>query len=163
MNEVIDMNPFAAVAAKLVGAGGVAALLSVGIAGGLAQAASPSTTPKPVASANPAEPDPRSDRRAVRLAVFESEADVLAIKPATLRADLKKGQKISDLANDRHMTKDLFAAKLAVSVRPRLAQLVASKEITQAQADRVIDRISKGHIPFWSGVLRKNPAPATSK
>lgn len=41
---------------------------------------------------------------------------------------------------------------LISSVKPRLAALVDNKVITQAQADRVIDRISKGHVPFWDGV-----------
>jgi hypothetical protein len=162
------MNGIAAIAVKAVGAGGVAALLSLGVAGGLAQAASPSPTTKPIVSNNPAkpivsnnpaEPDPRSDRRLVRRAVFEAEADVLGIKPETLRDDLKQGQKISDLARDKGMTKEQFADKLVASVRSRLAQLVASKEITQARADRVIDRIKKGHIPFWDG---RDPNKAAS-
>jgi hypothetical protein len=158
------MNPIAVIAAKTIGAGTAAALLSLGVAGGLAQAASPNPTPKPAASAKPAPPDPRSDRRAVSLAVFESEADVLGITPKALRTDLKQGQKVSDLAKDKGMTKEQFAAKLVTSVRPRLEQLVAHKVITQAQADKVIDGISKGRIPFWNGVHpRKTSAPSTSK
>ncbi|MDQ6878864.1 MAG: hypothetical protein M3082_14475 [Candidatus Dormibacteraeota bacterium] len=159
------MNPFAAVAVKIAGAGAAAALLSAGIAGGLAQAASPSSSPKPAPSANqtnqtnPAEPDPRSDRRAIRRAVLEAEADVLGIKVEALRADVRKGQKISDLARDKGMTKEQFAAKVAIAVKPRLEQLVANKEITQAGADRVLDRISKGHIPFWDG---RHPRKTTS-
>ncbi len=50
------------------------------------------------------------------------------------------------------MTKDQFAAKLAASVKPRLETLVANKEITQAPADKVLDRISKGYVPFWDGL-----------
>jgi uncharacterized protein YaiL (DUF2058 family) len=150
------MNPIAVIAAKTVGAGTVAALLSLGVAGVLAQAASPSPTPKPAAVAKPL--------RAVSLAVFESEADVLGITPKALRTDLKQGQKVSDLARDKGMTKEQFAAKLVDSVKPRLEQLVAHKVIRQAQADKVIDRISKGHIPFWNGLHpRKTAAPATSK
>jgi hypothetical protein len=49
------------------------------------------------------------------------------------------------------MTKDQFAARLAANVKPRLEQLVAAKAITQAQADKVVDRISKGYVPFWDG------------
>jgi len=26
---------------------------------------------------------------------------------------------------------------------------------TQARADRILDRISKGHIPFWDGIHRR--------
>jgi hypothetical protein len=158
------MNPFAAIAVKVVGAGTTAALLSLGVAGALAQAASPSPTPKPAAAATPGIPDPRTDRRAIRLAVFESEADVLGITPEVLRADLKQGKKVSDLANDKAMNKEQFATRLVVSVKPRLAQLVGNKVITQAQADKVVDRISKGHIPFWDGLHHdKTPAPTATK
>ena len=76
------MNPFAAIAVKTIGSGAAAALLSLGIAGGLAQAASPSPNPAPAASANPTKPDPHKDRRAIRLAVLESAADVLHLTPA---------------------------------------------------------------------------------
>ena len=146
------MSPFAALALKTIGAGTAAALLSLGVAGVLAQAASPSPKPTPAAATTPAKPDPHKDRRAIALAVFESEADVLHITPAQLKEDLRQGQKVSDLAKDRGMTKDQFAAKLATTVKPRLETLVDQKAITQAQADKVLDRISKGHIPFWNGI-----------
>jgi hypothetical protein len=146
------MNPLAALAVKTIGAGTAAALLSLGVVGVLAQAASPNPKPTPAAATTPTKPDPHKDRRAIALAVFESEADVLHITPAQLRADLRQGQKVSDLAKDRGMTKDQFAAKLAVSVKPRLTALVEKKAITQAQADKVLDRISKGYIPFWNGI-----------
>jgi len=140
------MYPFAAVAVKTVSAAAAAALLSLGVAGGLAQAASPSTSPAT---------DRHSDRRAVARAVFESEADVLGIAPNTLREDLKKGQKVSDLAKDKGLTKEQFETNLIASVKPRLAALVDHKVITQARADRVIDRISKGYVPFWDGIHHK--------
>jgi hypothetical protein len=50
------------------------------------------------------------------------------------------------------MNKDQFAAALAANLKPRLEALVEQKVITQAQADKVLDRISKGHIPFWNGI-----------
>jgi hypothetical protein len=156
------MNRIAVIAAKTVGAGTAAALLSLAVAGGLAQAAAPNPNPttKPPATAKPAV----HERRAVGLAVFEAEADVLGITPKALRTDLKQGQKISDLARDKGMTKEQFAAKLVVSVKPRLKQLVDHKVITQAQADKVIDSITKGHIPFWNGLHpRKTAAPGTSR
>lgn len=160
------MNPIALIAAKTVGAGTAAALLSLAVAGGLAQAAAPSPTSKPAAAAPSGVPatQSRERARAVRLAVFEGEADVLGITPKVLRADLKAGQKVSDLARDKGMTKEQFAVKLGISVRPRLQQLVDHKIVTQAQADKVIDSISKGHIPFWNGLhTRKTAGPGTSK
>ena len=135
------MNPFAAVAVKTVSAASAAALLSLGVV----QAASPSPTPTT---------DHRTDRRAVARAVFESEADVLGIAPKTLREELRKGQKVSDLAKDKGMTKEQFATRLVANVKPRLKVLVDHKVITQAQADKVIDRLSRGYIPFWDGLHR---------
>lgn len=145
------MNPLAIVPIKFLGAAGAAALLSVGAAGVLAQAAGPSPSPTPAASATPNN-DVHADRRAIRRAVVEAEADVLAIKPRTLVADLRAGQKVSDLAKDKGMTEDQFEAKLLANLKPRLETLVDKKVVTQAQADKVLDRISKGHIPFWNGV-----------
>ena len=144
------MNPFAGVAVKVVGGGVAATLLSLGVAGGLAQAASPS--PSPTASSPSTKADARADRRLVVQAVLESEADVLGMPEGNLVADLKKGQKVSDLAKDRGLTKEQFADRLIANLRPRLEVLVDHKQITQAQADRVIDRISRGHIPFWNGI-----------
>jgi len=143
------MTPFTAAAVKLLGSGAAAAVLSMGVAGTLAQAATPSPSPSPATSTS------TTDRKLVRQAVLESEADVLGIPEGTLIADLKKGQKVSDLANDRHMTKDEFAKKLDATLKPRLEQLVDHKQLTQARADRILDRISKGNIPFWDGIHRR--------
>lgn len=151
------MNPLAALAVKTIGSGTAAALLSLGVAAGAAQAASPS--PTPTHAAKHTMPYPYKDLRAIRLAVFESEADVLHITALQLRADLRGGQRVSDLAKDRGMNKAQFAAALAANVKPRLAALVDKKEITQAQADRVLDRISKGYVPFWNGI---HPHEATT-
>jgi len=158
------MIPFAAVAVKAVGAAAAAAAAMLTL--GVAQAAGPTPTPTPAPSAStkaPATHD-RADRRAIARAVFESEADVLAITSKTLRTDLKQGQKVSDLAKDKGMTKEQFETRLIASVKPRLTVLVHDKVITQAQADRVVDRISKGYVPFWDGVrcAAAPAAPATA-
>jgi hypothetical protein len=151
------MTPFVAVAVKVAGAAAAAAILGLGVV----QAAGPTPPPAPSASAKAPAAHDRGDRRAIARAVFESEADVLGISPETLRADLRKGQKVADLARDKGMTKDQFETRLIASVKPRLAALVDHKVITQAQADKVVDRISKGYIPFWDG-LRRTAAPATA-
>lgn len=131
------MNPFAAVAVKTVGGAGLAALLSIGAVSASTTSQSPSSHP---------------DRRAVRAAVIEAEADVLGIPSQTLAKDLKAGQKVSDLARDKGITEEQFETRLAANLKPRLEALVDRKVITQAQADKVLDRISKGHIPFWNGL-----------
>ena len=148
------MTPFAAVAVKTLSAAGVAALLSLGAVGALAASPSPNPTPTAAGTQHPAG-DRYADRRAIRRAVIESEADVLGIKPEQLLKDLKAGQKVSDLAKDKGMTKEQFETKLAANLKPRLEALVDHKTITQAQADKVLDRISKGYVPFWDGIHRR--------
>jgi hypothetical protein len=138
------MSPFAAFAVKALGAGGVATLLTMGAV----SAATPS--PSPGSSA-----DKYGGRHAVVAAVVESEADVLGIKPEELRKDLKAGQKVSDLAKAKGMTEEQFADRLAVNLKPRLEALVDHKVITQAQADKILDRIGKGKVPFWDGIHRR--------
>src|SRR4029077_6402452 len=145
------MTPFAAVAVKAVSAAAAASILGLGVV----QAASPPPTPTPSASTKAPANHDRGDRRAIARAVFESEADVHGITPKTLREDLRKGQKVSDLARDKGMTKEQFETKLLAVLKPRLDTLVENKVITQAQADKAMDRISKGYIPFWNGIHRK--------
>ncbi|HEX6348519.1 MAG TPA: hypothetical protein VF160_03920 [Candidatus Dormibacteraeota bacterium] len=114
------------------------------------------TTGKP-ATAAPAN-DRHADRREIAKAIFESEADVLGMKPEDLRAALKSGKTVEQLAAAKGLTKDQFADRLATSVKPALDKLVDSKKITQAQEDLVLKRIRAGYIPFWNGVHHKKAA-----
>ena len=99
--------------------------------------------------------DRHADRRAVRRAVVEAESDILGIQPETLVKDLKDGRKVSDLAKAKGLTKEQFATRLAVNLKPRLDALVDHHVITRAQADRVLARIAKGLVPFWDGIRRR--------
>ena len=149
--EVIDMNPFAAMAVKFVSGGTTAALMTLGLTASLADA---SVTPTPApASSNAAVASPLAGvRDAVRFAVFEAEADVLRIPQAAFRADLRRGITVARLARERGLNKDQFGDRLVVNLKPRLAQLVHLRVITKAQADIVIDRIQRGNIPWWDGL-----------
>lgn len=138
------MTPLAAVAVKAIGAAGAAALLGVGVV----SAASPSPSPSG--------PDRHAVRQAVVKAVIDSEAGVLGIKPEELRKDLKDGKTVAALAKARGMTKQQFADRLAPALKPRLEALVDHKLITSAQADKVLDRIARGYIPFWDGIHRRS-------
>ncbi|HXC77781.1 MAG TPA: hypothetical protein VNU19_12080 [Candidatus Acidoferrum sp.] len=145
------MNPFAAMAVKLVGGGTTAALMTLGLTASLADA-SVMPTPAP-ASSNPAVASPYAGvRDAVRFAVFESEADVLRIPQAAFLVDLKRGITVARLARERGLNKDQFGDRLVVNLKPRLAQLVHLRVITKAEADRVVDRINHGYIPWWDGL-----------
>ncbi len=59
------------------------------------------------------------------------------------------------------MDKDKFAAALTANLKPRLAALVGKGVITQPQADKILDRIAKGHIPFWNGIHHHKASATT--
>lgn len=144
---------------KLVLGGTGAAVLGVGLLGGSATSAFAAASPAPAASpaAPTAKHDP-SDRRLVRAAVVAAEAAALDIKPEDLRAALKSGKTVEQLAQAKGMSKEQFADRLASTVKPALDKLVDAKTITRAQADRVLARIRAGHIPFWNGIHHKKAA-----
>lgn len=142
------MTWFAGAAVKLVGAASVAALLSLGAVGVLAQSTLSMTATSVATKASPAD---KAAHRAIAKAVFESEAAALGITPDALRADLKNGQKVSDLANAKGWDKTAFGKQLLDKLTPRLKTLVDTHVIQQAQADKTVDRIKKGHVPFWDG------------
>lgn len=139
---------------KLAVGGGAAGLLGLGAVAATPVFAATTTTPTPAAS--PAAPaahnDSRQDRRQVRRVVFEAEADVLGIKPEQLRADLKGGQTVEQLAAAKGMSKDQFADRLATAAKPGLDKLVDEHRITAAQEERVLAAIRAGHVPFWNGI-----------
>src|SRR4029077_4971701 len=148
------MNPFVAFAVKLVSGGTTAALMTLGLTAGLADASvTPSPTPTAPTSSNAAIPAaPAGVRDAVRYAIFLSEAQVLRIPPRAFRADLLHGITVARLARERGMNKERFGNRLVVDLKPRLERLVDIHVITHAQADRILDRIEHGYIPWWDGL-----------
>ena len=146
------MNPMAALAVKLVSGGTTAALMTLGLTAGLADASMPSPSPSSTAAA-PASPL-AGVRDAVRFAIFEAEADVLRIPPKAFRADLERGITVARLARERGLNKEQFGNRLVLNLKPRLAQLVHLRVITKAEADAVLDRIERGWVPWWNGLNR---------
>ena len=148
------MNPFVAFAVKLVSGGTTAALMTLGLTAGLADASvTPSPTPTAPSSSSAAIPAaPAGVRDAVRYAIFLSEAEVLRIPPRAFRADLLRGIPVARLARERGMNKERFGNRLVVDLKPRLERLVNLHVITHAQADRILDRIQHGYIPWWDGL-----------
>ena len=144
------MNPIVALVVKVASGGTTAALLTLGLTTGLADASTIAPTPTfDTASTASALAGVRD---AVRFAVFEAEAAVLRIPPKAFRADLERGITVARLARERGLNKEQFGNRLVVNLKPRLAQLVHLRVITRGQADRVIDRIERGNIPWWDGL-----------
>ena len=150
------MIPYASVAIKTAGAVTAAALLGMGVV-----SAAPSPSPSPTAAGNPQQQQGDNnarhhDRRAIRRAVIESEADVLGMRPEALVKALKDGRTVAELAKAKGLTKAQFTARLLVDLTLRLDRLVDNKVITPAQAKKVLAHIAGGHVPFWNGIhLRK--------
>jgi hypothetical protein len=155
------MNPFRVpLIGKLVLGGTGSALLGVSLLGAQATnafAASPSPTAAATSTAPAANHD-RSDRHLGARAVFAAEASVLGVKPEDLRAALKSGKTVEQLAQAKDMNKDQFADRLATTVKPELDKLVDAHKLTREQADKVLARIRSGHIPFWNGIHHKKAA-----
>lgn len=148
---------------RLAIGGGAAGLLSLAALGASGVPAFAATTPGVAASPAPsqhAKHDPRQDRRQIARVVFEAEADVLGIKPAELRADLKAGKSVSELAAAKGITKEQFADRLATAAKPGLDKLVDSKAITAEQEQKTLKRIRDGHIPFWTRHVHKDKKTA---
>jgi hypothetical protein len=145
------MNPIAAIAVKVVSGGTTAALMTLGLTAGLADA---SATPTPGSNSAATASPLAGVHDAVRFAIFEAEADVLRIPLRAFRADLQRGITVARLARERGMNKERFADRLVVNLKPRLAQLVHLRVITRAKADAVLDRIQHGNIPWWDGLGR---------
>jgi len=143
---VIDMNPIAALAVKCASGGTTAALLTLGLTTGLADASTIAPTPTSDTAAT------ASALAGVRDAVFEAEAAVLRIPAKAFRADLERGIPVARLAREPGLGKEQFGNRLVINLKPRLAQLVHLRVITKAQADRVIDRMARGNIPWWDGL-----------
>jgi hypothetical protein len=143
---------------KLVLGGGVAGLIGIASLGAGAApvlAASTSGAAAPQA-AKPHKIDNRQDRRQVARVLLDSEAAVLGISPAELRTDLKKGGSVSDLAQQKGITKEQFADRLATAAKPGLDKLVDSNAITAGQEQAVLNSIRAGHLPHWD---RHAPKP----
>jgi len=156
------MNPFRVpFLGKLILGGAGSALLGVSLLGAQATsafAASPSPAASPATSAGSAAKHDPSDRRLIRRAVFAAEAAVLGVKPEDLRAALKSGKTVEQLAAAKDLNKEQFADRLATTVKPDLDKLVDAHQITREQADKVLARIRAGHIPFWNGIHHKKAA-----
>ena len=139
-------------AGSMILAGAVAASPSV-------LAASPGGV-APTTKAAPAARHPHRDARADRKVEVEAYLDASAVTmhmdPKDLRAALKAGRSMEEIASEHGFaTKEAFAAAVSKAVKPALDAAVDAKKITRLQADHFQDRLAHGHLPFWVRHHRK--------
>jgi len=102
--------------------------------------ASTPTTSTPAATAKPATAGGhwlRNHRRQLRRAGLEASAKVIGITPQALRADLKAGQTVAQVANAKGITTTTLVGDLTKDVDAAIQKAVTNGKLTQAQATKV--------------------------
>ncbi|HLH70254.1 MAG TPA: hypothetical protein VKY90_14855 [Candidatus Dormibacteraeota bacterium] len=122
-------------------------------------ASTPSAVPAPAPSSVPSPPPAQSRpaARAVAQAVLQAEAQVLGMPPRQLTQQLRQGTTLSQLAAQKGIDQASFQAQLVQDVKPILDQDVQSGELTAAQEQQALRRLST-QIPRWS---QATPSRAT--
>ena len=69
-------------------------------------------------------------------------AEYLGMTREALRAELRKGQSLAQIARARGKSVDGLVAAMVAPVKERLARAVASKRLTQQRADALLERIT---------------------
>ncbi len=85
-------------------------------------------------------------------------ATALGITPAQLKADLKAGQSLSQIAAAQKVSEADFRSKLIAALKPALDQAVTSGKLTSAQEQTIVSRLQSGPLPLWNPPARHKPA-----
>ena len=75
----------------------------------------------------------------VRAAIVQSAADALNMTPEELRAELKSGKSIADVAGDNI---DAVKTQITADATAKLDAAVANGKLTQAQADKALQKLT---------------------
>jgi DNA-directed RNA polymerase specialized sigma subunit len=76
---------------------------------------------------------------------LDNMATVLGMTTDELRAELKSGKKIQQIAQDKGMTLDQFREKMLEVKKEALAKAVSDGKLTQDQADKMLQRMEQNH------------------
>jgi hypothetical protein len=73
---------------------------------------------------------------------FGAAADYLGLTRAELRAELRNGRSLAQIATARGKNVDGLVAAIVTPAKERLAKAVAAKKLTQERADALVDRLT---------------------
>jgi hypothetical protein len=73
---------------------------------------------------------------------FDAVADYLGLTPAELRAELRDGRSLAQIATTHGKSVDGLATAIVAPAKARLAKAVAAKKLTQQQADALLDGLT---------------------
>ena len=105
---------------------------------------------------------PRSGLAAFRPALLSAAASALGISDETLKADLKKGMSLSQIAVVQNVTEAKFRDRLIAKLKPVLDAAVTNKQLTPAREQAIIKRLQTGTIPLWNRPVRTPAATPTT-
>jgi hypothetical protein len=105
---------------------------------------------------------PRPGLAAFRPALLSAEASALGISDQTLKADLKKGMSLSQIAVAQNVTEAQFRDRLIAKLKPVLDAAVTNKQLTPAPEQAIIKRLQTGTIPLWNRPVRNPTATPTT-
>ena len=83
-------------------------------------------------------------------AYLTAAASALGVTEAQLKADLKSGQNLSQVAAAQKVSEADFKTRVTASIKSKLDAAVAAKAITQAQEDAQLAKLQVGDPPYWN-------------
>jgi spermidine/putrescine-binding protein len=125
-NKIIATTTIAA--GLLVGSLGLAAVVPAGVA-----SAQTATTQAANPSANTGHPFLRK----VRHAEYKVAADTIGVNPAELRADLKGGRSVADVATTKGVSVDTVVNAVVNDATTKIDQAVTNGKLSQDQATKL--------------------------
>ncbi|MCC6178268.1 MAG: hypothetical protein IT305_23435 [Chloroflexi bacterium] len=108
----------------------------------------------------PAENGPRAGGREAMRGGPWLAAQVLQMQPQDLRAALKSGKTLAQIAQDKGVSRDQFKQQLTDAMKSRLSQAVSQGRMTQPQADQVLQRFTTNLDRMLDFSPGQRPAPA---
>jgi len=81
-------------------------------------------------------------------------ASALGVTETELKADLKAGQSLSQIAAAKNISEADFKTKVSAAIKAKLDAAVAAKTITQAQEDAQLAKLQSGDPPLWKSTHR---------
>ena len=139
--------------AKLALGGAAGSMLLAGalVASPAVLAATPAVPAATKATGKHHNPDKHADRKVEVAAYLDASASIMKMDPKDLRAALKSGRSLEEIASEHGFaTKAAFADAVSKAVKPALDAAVDSKKLTRTEADRFQDRLAHGHLPYWT-------------
>ncbi len=79
----------------------------------------------------------------LRAGIIESSATALGMTPDELKAELKAGDSIADVAAERSVSPDDVKAQIISDAEARAAEAVANGRIDQARADKLLAKLTE--------------------